>query len=148
MNNKIVSLPITIDREVKFYITETHPSLFSTSRNAVYPFSSTSHLGGFLNGVHGSLTLTTQVTYPDLKRNVILATDGSNVEFWDGFIVDERRPPLDSLRIDLHITFEELFKMARTPQMYVDLIMVGGNKFRVTITTPHDTVYDRIHWVD
>lgn len=148
MNNKIVTLPITIDREVKFYITETHPSLISTSRSAVCPFSTTSHLGGFLNEVYGTLALTSQVTYPDFERNVILTTDGSNVEFWDGFIVDERRPPLDSLRIDLRITFKELFKMARTPRMFVDLIMVGGNKIRVTITTPHDTVYDRIHWVD
>lgn len=148
MNNKIVTLPITIDREVKFYITETHPSLISTSRITVCPFSSTSHLGGFLNGVYGTLALTSQVTYPDLERNVILTTDGSNVEFWDGFIVDERRPPLDSLRIDLRITFKELFKMARTPRMFVDLIMVGGNKIRVTITTPHATVYDRIHWAD
>lgn len=148
MNNKIVSLPITIDREVKFYITETHPSLNFTSRSAVCPFSSISHLGGFLNGDYGTLDPISQVTYPDLKRNVILTTDGSNVEFWDGFIVDERRPPLDSLRIDLRITFKELFMMARTPRMFVDLIMVGGNKFRVTITTPHDTVYDRIHWVD
>ena len=145
MNNKIVTLPITIDREVKFYITETHPSPF-ISRSAVCPFTSTSHLGGFLNGVYG--TLTSQVTYPDLERNVILTTDGSNVEFWDGFIVDERRPPLDSLRIDLRITFKGLFKMARTPRMFVDLIMVGGNKIRVTITTSHDTVYDRIHLVD
>lgn len=148
MNNKIVTLPIIIDREVKFYITETHPSLTFTSRSAVRPFSSTSHLGGFLNGDYGTLTLASQVTYPDLERNVILTTDGSNVEFWDGFIVDERHPPLDSLRIDLRITFKELFMMARTPRMFVDLIMVGGNKIRVTITTPHDTVYDRIHWVD
>lgn len=148
MNNKIVSLPIAIDREVKFYITETHPSPFFTSRIAVCPFSSTSHLGGFLNGVYSTLALTSQVTYPDLERNVILTTDGSNVEFWDGIIVDERRPPLDSLRIDLRITFKELFKMARSPRMFVDLIMVGGNKIRVTITTPHVTVYDRIHEVD
>ena len=145
MNNKIVSLPITIDREVKFYITESHPSPIFTSRNAVCP---SSHLGGFLNGTYGSLALTSQVTSPDLERNVILTTDGSNVEFWDGFIVDERRPPLDSLRIVLSITFKELLKMARTPRMFVDLIMVGGNKIRVTITTPHVTVYDRIHWVD
>lgn len=117
MNNKIVTLPIAIDREVKFYITETHHSPIS-------------------------------ISHPDLERNVILTTDGSNVEFWDGFIVDERRPPLDSLRIELHITFQELFKMARTPRMFVDLIMVGGNKIRVTITTPHDIVYDRIHEVD
>ena len=146
MNNKIATLPITIDREVKFYITETHPSLIFTPRSAVCPFSNISHLGGFLNEDYG--TLTSQVTYPDLERNVILTTDGSNVEFWDGFIVDERRPPLDSLRIDLRITFKELFMMARTPRMFVDLIMVGGNKIRVTITTPHVTVYDRIHWVD
>lgn len=140
MNNKIVTLPIIIDREVKFYIAETHPSPTFTS--------SISHFGGFLNGIYGTLPLTPQVTYPDLERNVILTTDGSNVEFWDGFIVDERRPPLDSLRIDLRITFKELFMMARTPRMFVDLIMVGGNKIRVTITTPHDTVYDRIHRVD
>lgn len=146
--NKIVTLPIAIDREVKFYIAETHPSPIFTSRSAACPFSSISHLDGFLNGVYGTLALTSQVTYPDLERNVILTTDGSNVEFWDGFIVDERRPPLDSLRIDLRITFEELFMMARTPRMFVDLIMVGGNKIRVTITTQHDTVYDRIHWVD
>jgi len=148
MNNKIVTLPITIDREVKFYIVETHPSPIFSSRSADCPFSSISHLGGFLNEVYGTLALTSQVTYPDLERNVILTTDGSNVEFWDGFIVDERRPPLDSLRIDLHITFKELFMTARTPRMFVDLIMVGCNKIRVIITTPHDTVYDRIHWVD
>lgn len=147
MINKIVALPIIIDREVKFYNAETHPSLFITSRSAVCPFSSISHLGGFLNEVYGTLAPTSQVTYPVLERNVILTTDGSNVEFWDGFIVDERRPPLDSLRIELRITFKELFMMARTPRMFVDLIMVGGNKIRVTITTPHDTVYDRIHWV-
>ena len=148
MDNKIVTFPITIDREVKFYITESYPSLVSPFRFAVRLLSSISHLGGFLNETYGTLALTSQVTYPDLKRNVILTTDGSNVEFWDGLIVDERRPPLDSLRIVLHITFEELFKMARTPRMFVDLIMVGGNKIRVTITTPHNTVYDQIHYVD
>lgn len=146
--NKIVTLPIIIDREVKFYTTETHPSPTFTSRSAACPFSTISHLRGFLNEVYGTLALTSQVTYPDLERNVILTTDGSNVEFWDGFIVDKRRPPLDSLRIDLRITFKELFMMARTPRMFVDLIMVGGNKIRVSITTPHETVYDRIHWVD
>lgn len=148
MNNKIVTLPIAIDREVEFYVTETHPSPTFTSRIADSPFSSTCLLGEFLNGDYASLPPISQVTYPDLERNIILTTDGSNVEFWDGFTVDERRPPLDSLRIDLHITFKELFKMAQTPRMFVDLIMVGGNRIRVTITTPHATVYDRNHWVN
>lgn len=145
MNNKIVTLPITIDREVEFYYAETH-SPISTSSTIACPFLTTSYLDGYLNVVYG--THTSQVTYPDLERNVILTTDGSIVEFWDGFIVDERRPPLDSLRIDLRITFKELFKKARTTRLFVDLIMVGGNKFRVTITTPHVTVYDQIHRVD
>ena len=135
MNNKINALPITLDREVKFYITETC-KLIPT----IHP----SH-DNLLNASYGTLTLSSQVTYPDLERNVILTTDGSNVEFWDGFIVDERRPPLDSLRIDLRITFKELFTMAQSPRMFVDLIMVGGNKIRVTITTSHDTIYDQIH---
>ena len=142
MNNKINALPITLDREVKFYITETC-NLIPHPRVTIHP----SHVN-LLNGVYGSLALTSQVTYPDLERNVILTTDATNVDFWDGSIVDKRRPPLDTLRIDLHITFKELFKMSRTPQMFVDLIMVGGNKIRVTITTSHDTIYDRIHWVD
>ena len=142
MNNKINALPITLDREVKFYITETC-NLIPTPRVTIHPSSV-----NLLNASYGTLALTSQVTYPDLERNVILTTDGSNVEFWDGFIVDERRPPLDSLRIVLRITFKELFMMARTPRMFVDLIMVGGNKIRVTITTPHDTIYDRIHWVN
>ena len=140
MSNKINALPITLDREVKFYITETCNLI---PRVTIHP-----SLDNLLNASYGTLAFTSLITYPVLERNVILTTDGSNVEFWDGFIVDERRPPLDSLRIDLHITFKELFMMARTPRMFVDLIMVGGNKIRVTITTPHDTVYNRIHCVD
>ena len=149
MNNKIVTLPIAIDREVKFYTkTEPQPSLVFCPTSDDRPFSSTSHIGGFLNEIYEFLNFNPHISFPDLEQNVILTTDGSNVEFWDGIIVDERHPPLDSLRIVLHITFKELFMMVQTPQMFVDLIMVGGNKIRVTITTPHFTVYDRIHWVD
>lgn len=148
MRNKVNALPITLDREVKFYVVEECNPLSYLHYNAM---RHNTQLSQGMNAFYGSLDLSinsSKISFPDLEQNVILTTDGSNVEFWDGFIFDERRPPLDALRIDLHITFDELFKMALTTEMFVDLIMVSGNKVRVTITTKHDTIYNQVLQVD
>lgn len=77
--------------------------------------------------------------------NVILCSDGTNVEYWLSPFFDERRLPYSQLQITLDITASEFWEYTRGEGTYVDLVLVAPNKVGVFITTQHDIIYDEVH---
>lgn len=78
---------------------------------------------------------------------VILTSDGSNVEYWNGFFIDSRRLPLSELQIELSITPEDFMEFTHGEDTFVDLILIDANKLSVVITTQFDTIYDEVHTI-
>lgn len=83
----------------------------------------------------------------DSDGNVILCSDGTNVEYWLSFIFDDRRRPLATIQIELNISIEEFLEYTRGDDTYVDLILISPNKVGVFITTQHDVIYDEVHTI-
>lgn len=79
--------------------------------------------------------------------NVILTSDGTNVEYWNGIFFDERCIPSSELQIELDITTEEFMELTQGDDTYVDLILVDANHVLVFITTQNDTIYDKVHTI-
>lgn len=78
---------------------------------------------------------------------VILTSDGSNVEYWNGIYIDDRHRPLSELQIELSITPENFMKFSHGEDTFVDLILIDSNKLSVVITTQFDTIYDEVHTI-
>ena len=83
----------------------------------------------------------------DLDGKVTLCSDGTNVEYWFTFFIDERRLPYSELQIDLDITTGEFMEYTQGEDTYVDLVLVAPNKVGVFITTQHDVIYDEVHTI-
>lgn len=79
--------------------------------------------------------------------NVILTSDGSSVEYWNGICIDCRRPPLSTIQIELNISTAEFKERTLGEDTYVELILVGGNKVIISITTAHDVIYYGVHTI-
>lgn len=82
----------------------------------------------------------------DSDDNVILCSDGTNVEYWISPFFDYRRQPYSNLQIELDITVAEFMEWTQGEDTYVDLILITPNKVGVYITTQHDTIYE-VHTV-
>lgn len=78
-------------------------------------------------------------------ENVILTTDGTNVEFWLSFIVDFTNPPLDALQIPLNMSNAEFVESTQGQDTFVDIILLKGGEVSVYIATEHETIYDEVH---
>lgn len=78
--------------------------------------------------------------------NVLLTSDGSNVEFSNSTFVDFRRLPFTELQITLDITVEEFMELTQGEDTFVDIILTN-DKIRVTITTHHTVIYDKEHTI-
>lgn len=78
---------------------------------------------------------------------VILTSDGSNVEYWNGIFIDVRIPPLSELQIELNITPEDFMKFTQGEDTFVNAILIGANKLSVIITTQYDTIYNEVHTI-
>lgn len=83
----------------------------------------------------------------DSVDNVILCSDGTNVEYWLSFIFDDRRLPFSNLQIELSLTVAEFMELTRGEDTYVDLVLISPNKVGVFITTQHDIIYDEVHTI-
>lgn len=83
----------------------------------------------------------------DSDDNVILCSDGTNVEYWLSFIFDDRRHPFSNLQIELNLTVAEFMEWTQGEDTYVDLVLIAPNKVGVFITTQHDTIYDEVHTI-
>ena len=83
----------------------------------------------------------------DSEDKVILCSDGTNVEYWLSFIFDERCRPFNELQIELDITIKEFMEFTQGEDTYVDLVLIGGNKVGVFITTQHEVIYDEVHTI-
>lgn len=81
----------------------------------------------------------------DSDDNVILCSDGTNVEYWLSFIFDDRRHPFSNLQIELNLTVAEFMEWTQGEDTYVDLVLISPNKVGVFITTQHDVIYDEEH---
>ena len=81
----------------------------------------------------------------DSDENVILTSDGTNVEYWLSPIFDDRRRPFSELQITLNISIKEFMELTQGEDTYVDLILVSGDKIGVVITTQNDVIYDEVH---
>lgn len=77
--------------------------------------------------------------------NIILATDGTNVEYITGHFYDFDCPPFNALQIELNMTDDEFMELTRGEDTYVDLVLLRGGKIGVYITTQHDVIYDEQH---
>ena len=77
--------------------------------------------------------------------NIILATDGTNVEYITGHFYDFNRPPLNALQIELNMSVNEFMEWTQGEDTYVDLVLLRGGKIGVYITTQHDVIYDEQH---
>ena len=77
--------------------------------------------------------------------NVILCSDGTNVELWDGIFFDTRRLPFSNLMIELDLTVTEFMELTEGENAYVDLVLFSPNMVSVFITTQHDVIYDEVH---
>ena len=85
--------------------------------------------------------------YPNPDDKITLCSDGTNVEYWFSFILDERRLPYSELQIELNITAEEFMEWTQGEDTYVDLVLISPNKVGVFITTQHDVIYDEVHTI-
>ena len=85
--------------------------------------------------------------YVDSNNNVILCSDGTNVEYCLNFLFDDRRPPFSELQIELNITGEEFLEKTQGEDTYVDLVLISSNKVGVFITTKHYAIYDEVHTI-
>lgn len=83
----------------------------------------------------------------DSDDNVILCSDGTNVEYWLSFIFDDRRRPFSALQIELNFTVAEFMEWTQGEDTYVDLILVAPNKVNVFITMESDIIYDEVHTI-
>ena len=83
----------------------------------------------------------------DSDENVILCSDGTNVEYWLSFIFDDRRHPFSNLQIELNLTVAEFMEWTQGEDTYVDLVLISPNKVGVFITTQHDVIYDEVHTI-
>ena len=79
--------------------------------------------------------------------SVVLTSDGTNVEYWNGVFWDERRLPFSELQIELSISAEEFMEWTQGEDTFVDLILLDSNKVGVFITTQHDVIYDEVHTI-
>lgn len=79
--------------------------------------------------------------------NVVLCSDGTNVEYLLSFLIDERRLPFSELQIELAITARELWDYTQGEDTYVDIVLLTPNKVGVFITTQHDVIYDEEHTI-
>lgn len=83
----------------------------------------------------------------DSDDNVILCSDGTNVEYLLTFIFDDRRHPFSNLQIELNLTAAEFMEWTQGEDTYVDLVLISPNKVGVFITTQHDVIYDEVHTI-
>lgn len=83
----------------------------------------------------------------DSDDNVILTSDGTNVEYWISPFFDDRRRPFSELQIILNITVKEFMEFTQGEDTSVDLVLVNGGKIGVFITTESDVIYDEVHTV-
>ena len=83
----------------------------------------------------------------DSDDNVVLCSDGTNVEYWLSFIFDERRSPLSNLQIELNPTVAEFMEWTQGEDTYVDLVLISPNKVNVFITTQSDVIYNEVHTI-
>lgn len=83
----------------------------------------------------------------DSDGNVILCSDGTNVEYWLSFFYDSRRRPFSNLQIELNLTVAEFMEWTQGEDTYVDLVLISPNKVGVFITTQHDVIYDEVHTI-
>lgn len=83
----------------------------------------------------------------DSDDNVILCSDGTNVEYCLSFIFDDRRLPFSNLQIELNLTVAEFMEWTQGEDTYVDLVLIAPNKVGVFITTQHDAIYDEVHTI-
>lgn len=77
--------------------------------------------------------------------NIILATDGTNVEYITGHSYDFNCPPLNALQIELNMNVDEFMELTQGEDTYVDLVLLRGGKIGVYITTLHDVIYAEQH---
>lgn len=117
MTNTINSLPITLDRKATVY-----------------------------EGIDEKNSYLYQPD-PDDNSNVILTSDGTNVEYWLSPFFDDRRRPLSALQIELNLTVKEFMEWTQGEDTYVDLILISPNKVGVFITSQHDVIYDEVHTI-
>lgn len=83
----------------------------------------------------------------DSDDNVILCSDGTNVEYWFSPFFDVRRHPFNNLQIELNLSVAEFMEWTQGEDTYVDLVLISPNKVGVFITTQHDVVYDEVHTI-
>ena len=88
-------------------------------------------------------------SYFDLEFNdkVILTSDGTNVEYWNGVFIDERHIPFSELQIELDITPEEFAEWTQGEDTFVDLVFTDAGHIGVFITTHHTVIYDEVHTI-
>lgn len=117
MRNKIISLPIVLDRKATVYEGSDEKDSFLFQPD------------------------------PDDNSSVILTSDGTNVEYWLSPFFDVHRPPLSEIQIELNITVREFWEYTQGEDTYVDLVLIDAGKVGVFITTEHDVIYDEVHMV-
>lgn len=78
---------------------------------------------------------------------VILCSDGTNVEYWFPPFFNDHRRPYNNIQISLNITADEFMELTQGVDTYVDLILIAPNKVSVFITTQHDAIYDEVHTI-
>ena len=83
----------------------------------------------------------------DSDDNIILCSDGTNVEYWLTFFVDDRRRPFSNLQIELNLSAAEFMEWTQGEDTYVDLVLIAPNKVGVFITTQHVVVYNEEHTI-
>lgn len=83
----------------------------------------------------------------DSDDNVILCSNGTNVEYCLTFFIDERRLPFSEIQIELNITAREFWEYTQGEDTFVDLILIDSNKVGVFITTQRDVIYDEVHTI-
>ena len=81
----------------------------------------------------------------DSDENVILTSDGTNVEYWISPFFDDRCRPFSEIQVVLNISIKEFMECTQGEDTYVDLILIDGGKIGVFITTQSDVIYDDVH---
>lgn len=74
--------------------------------------------------------------------NVILCSDGTNVEFCISPFFDDRRRPYSEIRIELNTTVKEFMEWTQGEDAYVDLFLIDANEIGIFITTQHKPIYE------
>ena len=95
-------------------------------------------------GVGDGDTTTFDLEFGD---KVFLTSDGTNVEYWNGIFIDNRRRPFSELQIELTITPEEFMERTQGDDTFVNLVLYDANHINVHITTQHDVIYDEVHTI-